>query len=154
MVYTVERNVPISCKKKEGVRWGGLFWRTNKIALFLNDWWCQNVLLSVTDMFVIDHKGKVSKITTKLFVIKQRLFVLVIYHKRFCYCSVVCQNILCLIEEIMVVSSTCPLPHLDCLWIQFLNELVAQLVQQWEVMLKIMSSKSGQSISVVPQNLF
>ena len=41
-----------------------------------SNWRCQNVPLSITDMFVIDHKENVTLINNKLFVIKQGLFPL------------------------------------------------------------------------------
>ena len=47
-----------------------------------SDWRCQNVLSSIT----------------QLFVIKQGLFSFVIYHKRFCYYSVIWQNVQWLIQ--------------------------------------------------------
>ena len=46
----------------------------------------QNVPLSITNLFVRDHK-KVSLIT-KLFVLKQAPFFFVIYYKHFCYCNI------------------------------------------------------------------
>ena len=45
---------------------------------------CQKIKLSITDMFMIDHKEKSPWLITKLFVIKQGLFFFVIYHKPFC----------------------------------------------------------------------
>ena len=62
-----------------------------KLFLFFN-WQCQNVQLSITDMFVIDHKEMSPWLITKLFVINQGLF-------SFCYYCVVGQNVQWLIEE-------------------------------------------------------
>ena len=64
-----------------------------------SDWRCKNVPLSITDMFVIDHNENDSLINHKIFVIKQGLFFFVIYHKWFCYYSIVWQNVPWLIEE-------------------------------------------------------
>ena len=41
-----------------------------------SNWQCQNVSLSITDMFVIEHKENVSLINHKMFLIKQWLFSL------------------------------------------------------------------------------
>ena len=64
-----------------------------------SDGQCQNVPLSITDMFVINHKENVSLFNHKIVCDSTRTFFSVIYHKRFCYYCDVCRHVQWLIEE-------------------------------------------------------
>ena len=58
------------------------------LKVISSNWHCQKVPPYTTGMFVIDHKEKVSLISHKIVGDLTRTFFLVIYHKPFCYRTV------------------------------------------------------------------
>ena len=87
-------------------------------------------------MFVIDHQEKVLN----------KYFFLVIYPKGFCYCSVVCQNVLWLIVGKMAVCTCPPPPVAGCTeypfapmsWynLQFQHNLEPDKLEVWNCLLR------------------